>query len=360
MDWTYTEPLLLTKIEEQPLSLATYVDDSHSIWANKLHCDNFIVKLSSIWPGIMFTLEEASTGPHGEQQLSFLDLLVKNDGLSSTLEFELYQKDTHSGGYLHFSSRCEAIIKLDLIRTEARRVLNRCSSKKLAFPHLERLRSNLIMSGYPNGRVSVTFAEELGKRNSNTSAPTAPSISHPPTDTERFNLKTPYTNEGALRKRRKAIRTSGLPIKLVTTGTTVGSMVKRSFIASKTTKNFTCKLQQHNVPCDISHVVYSATCKSCEKQYIGATCRPLEHRIQEHDSAVRLGQVEKSALGEYLTLHHSELGPGETERSRGVRDFDKLFELYDIKVLTHNRDALATFLIECFFFIRSSSLKLLL
>ena len=351
VDWTYTEALLLTKIEEQPLSLATYVDDSHSIWANKLHCDNFIVKLSSIWPGIQFTREEASTGPHGEQQLSFLDLLVRttnnDDGLSSTLEFELYQKDTHSGRYLHFSSHCEAIIKLNLIRTEARRILNRCSSKKLAFPHLERLRSNLIMSGYPNGRVSVTIAEELGKGNSNTPAPTAPSVPHPPTDTECFILKTPYTNEGALRKIRKAIRTSGLPIKLVTTsGTTVGSMVKRSFIASKTTNNCTCKLHQHNVPCDISHVVYSATCKSCDKQYIGATARPLKHRIQEHESAVRLGQVEKSALGEHSTLHHIELGPGETKRSRGVRDFDKLFELYDIKVLTHNRDALATFLSE--------------
>ena len=46
-------------------------------------------------------------------------------------------------------------------------------------------------------------------------------------------------------------------------------------------------------------MVYNIACSRCGLNYIGATKRTLEIRLNEHKAATRRGEVEKSAKAEH-------------------------------------------------------------
>ena len=288
-----------------------------------------------------FTREEPSPGDQtGASELSFLDILVRTVPLPTTnqyprygLEWELFQKATHSGRYLHYDSHCEQTIKLNIVRTESRRILDRCSTRKLAYQHLERLRINLANSGYSWTTISNIIARELNK----SPTPRPPSQN---TDTD-FILKVPYTNEAALRRIRNIVRKSSLPIRVTTTsGIKIGSLIKRDLINNAANK-CECTIHQNGVQCDRAHVVYKASCTECNVDYIGATSRPLKDRLGEHESAVRLG-TDLSALGEHCLSSHPEV----VTKHLGTRDWDTFFSIYKIDIIRRAKDTLGTFLAE--------------
>ena len=344
---TYLAALNQTPTDEKPLDLSLYVDDSHHLWASPSHCEKFLVTLNSIWPNIQFTREVASAGPNpGETHLSFLDVRVRlvNNRDTTNMSWELYQKATHSGTYLDYRSHCPTRTKLNIVRTEARRIINRCSSLPLALPHLEQLRANLLNSGYPNNQVSLIIAEEITQPlPPHTTTP--PNTNTPPTQTTtdpQFVMKVPYTNEGALRIYRKAIKKSGLPIRVVTSsGRTIGSMAKSSYTR---TRSPTCNCPYHlkDIPCDTQHVVYRATCNFCHQVYIGVSNRPLKDRLNDHETHTRLGNLEKSTLAEHANLAHFHHLTG----TWGTRDYNSFFGMYTIEVAERARDTLGAYIAE--------------
>ncbi len=147
VDFTYSTALQKSGIV--PISLSLYVDNAHSMWQNDEQFTRFLKELNKIWETMKFTSERADE----RNELSFLHVLVRIT-TDSKLEFELYQKPTHSGRYLEYSSHCSTQTKLNIISTETRRVVDVCSSMELAWPHLERIRGNFIDSGYPPATTS--------------------------------------------------------------------------------------------------------------------------------------------------------------------------------------------------------------
>ena len=112
-----------------------------------------------------FTVEHSTLG-----RLSFLDLLIEIR--HGELSYELFQKPTHSGQYLHFASHCPLLIKTksNIVASESKRILELCSSMNRAWPHLEKLRSNLVTSGYPVELVSIIIAREARSHTSRASS----------------------------------------------------------------------------------------------------------------------------------------------------------------------------------------------
>ena len=337
VDATYRKAMSQTTPSRRPVTLALYVDDSHSTWLDKSHCDDFVDKLNAVWTSVNFTREVPIPGETpGSTELSFLDTLVRTKS-NGALEWELYQKPTHCGSYLNYNSHCEERIKINIVRTEARRVLRRCSSRELALPHLEKLRSNLYNSGYPWVKVSNIISSVLN------SIPTQTQVTERDPE-ETFSLIVPYTNEAALRKIRNVVKKSKIPIRVSTkSGTKIGSMVKRN-LAKKPTSACNCKIHDQDLNCEDTHVVYKASCRSCNVDYIGVTTRPLKQRLGEHETAVRTGQSDKSALSEHcLNSHEEEDG---MTGDKGRRNWEKFFDRFDVKVIRRTRDTLGARLAE--------------
>ena len=68
---------------------------------------------------------------------------------ASTLKYIFYQKSTNSGRYLHYTSHCAMSTKVNIIKSETRRVLSNCSDHADAYPFLEKIKGDFLSSGYP-------------------------------------------------------------------------------------------------------------------------------------------------------------------------------------------------------------------
>ena len=339
VDYTYRVAIQSLPPHQKPITLATYVDDSHSIWKGPQDHIPLLNALNTVWPGEMeFTVEHSTLG-----RLSFLDLLIEIR--HGELSYELFQKPAHSGQYLHFASHCPMLIKINIVASESKRILELCSSMNRAWPHLEKLRSNLVMSGYPVEVVSIIIAREA---RSHTSRASSQHLDSQPTNkpTEpQFILKVPYTNEGALRIMRSAIKKSSLPIRIVaTSGNTIAPLIKREQCRRPPTQDRcspNCALHSQNMDCRRTHVVYEATFTECGKAYIGATARRIIDRVAQYEASFRLGSND-STLSIHAREAHSSGGLGQPR----IRDYNSFLNNFNFRILETGNDALGTFLRE--------------
>ncbi|MCP4489316.1 MAG: GIY-YIG nuclease family protein, partial [Gammaproteobacteria bacterium] len=120
----------------------------------------------------------------------------------------------------------------------------------------------------------------------------------------------------------------------------------KNLIKDKRTNTCQCKFCDANLNCSTSHYVYEAKCTVCKDTYVGASRRPLEARISEHESSVRLNN-NRTTLGQHgaRQRHQYHEDPDYVPVS-GKRDYDKFFEHFDFKVLEKCKDTLDTFLRE--------------
>ena len=340
VDFTYNTAL--SQSAEKPISLALYVDDAHSIWNDKSHFTNFVARLNTIWPSMKFTVEL----PNEDNRLSFLDINV-TISKERMIKFELFQKPTHSGLYLDYSSHCSAQTKWNIVRSESRRVVKSCSTMDLAWKHLEKIRTDFITSGYPAEKTSLVILQTTNQA----TEPSTPKNVRGTGGEYDHILRVPYVTEETTRKLKRAITMSGLRIRLVTTaGEPVTNLVKAALKrpSQETDKPCSCPLHAQNIDCRKRHVVYKATCRECGEQYIGATARPIAQRLKEHESSVRL-QNERSSLSDHLLQAHqptSNATNGSRVIKKGARDYKSFFRLYDFSVQRTCRDTLETFLCE--------------
>eukprot|EP00116_Pleurobrachia_bachei_P001879 sb/3462141/ len=294
-------------------SLALYVDDSHSTWAEPDDHLPLLTSLNNIWPGeLVFTVECSREG-----RLSFLDLMIDvSDSEGGRIEFEMFQKPTHSGQYLHFTAHCPVQTKLNIISGESRRILSLCSTVERAWPHLETLRSNLLSSGYPLLTVSLTA--------------TPSDHLHP--------MKVPYTNEGALRMMRKAVARSGLPIRLVPlSGTKISALIKREHCRQSPTRERCgddCVIHDYGIDCQRTHTVYQATCNTCDEVYIGTSARRIMERIGEHEASFRLRNT-ISSIANHARDEHGIEGSGQNYRGLSATRREQLKKTNMTSFLEH-------------------------
>ena len=151
---------------------------------------DFIQALSNIWPNLKFipTFEDS------QKSVIFLDLTIHRTDSCFITKF--YRKDTHSGTYLHYSSHCPMVQKINIVKNETRRIINNCSNPCDADPHLKIMNENLLSCGYPPQFITKYMNEAKDS---------------PPSSSNQFDpkvplLKIPYISEAYTRIIRKELK----------------------------------------------------------------------------------------------------------------------------------------------------------
>ena len=264
--------------------LSVYVDDSWGIFNGSL--ENLMTlhqKFNSYWEGLNFTIEVEDSS----RSIVFLDLKIERREDRFVTYF--YRKETHSGSYLHFSSHCPIVQKINIVRNEVRRIVGNCTHREDAEPHIRTLRENLLRSGYPDHFISKYVAE--GLRGKTPPAPAQVSNNDLPV------LAIPYISEAYTRVVKKEAERSGLKVRVLVKG---HPTLKRRY--HKPIKPpCTCEICQSGIPCNMRHVIYQAKCKSCSESYIGVTTRPFKARWQEHERSIRFEDT-NSALSDHMKV----------------------------------------------------------
>ena len=230
------------------------------------------------------------------------------------------------------------ITKTNIIRSEARRILQNCKSRDSANKHLETLMDNLVSkSGYPREVAAKHILIGINQFE------TTPSEAKPKKEYD-FVLKVPYVSELFTRKVTESVRRSGINARIVS----VPGRSVRSLISAKTQPECSCVFCGKGLSCGTSHFVYEAECKTCRGKYNGASARPLPYRINEHESSCRL-QNDATTLGQHIKHHirNSDISINdEYELLKGKRNHEFLFNNFDIQIVRKCYDSLDTFINE--------------
>ena len=138
----YFESVLLPQIKPADMIWYRYVDDIFTIWNDSWGSfDTFFQKLNSFAPSIKFKVEWENDG-----KLPFLDVLIIKG--RNELEFSVFRKPTHSGGYLHFFSNHPDKIKKSVASGLFLRALRICSPSYLDH-EISIIKCQLNRLGYP-------------------------------------------------------------------------------------------------------------------------------------------------------------------------------------------------------------------
>ena len=235
---------------------SVYVDDSWALWHGTTEeLSQFIEHLNSRWPGLKFILTEESE----DGSIEFLDLRVTRR--NSSLATVFYRKSTHSGSYLHYTSHCPMIQKINIVKNETRRIIQNCTNRAEADPHLNQLRINLLKSGYPDQFIDkhMRIAQSTEPRARAKDEENTPLIA------------IPYISEAFTRIMKKELKRNNVEARVVVKGS--GNLRQRYHRALNPPCN--CDVCKLGTPCCQRHVVYHAECKHCNEFYKGVTTRPF-------------------------------------------------------------------------------------
>ena len=154
-------------------------------------------------------------------------------------------------------------------------------------------------------------------------------------------LKIPYISDFYTRRVKKVVKNNNINARVVATP---GQSVK-SLLKSKTKVDCSCDYCERNMDCTIANYAYQATCRSCQKTYIGGSARPITERQNEHEASVRLLNS-RTTLGHHARSHSTEDDKTRAASLKGQRNVANLFEKYCIKIIGQYRDPLETFINE--------------
>ena len=260
------ETRALNTFVHPPRIYRRYVDDT--ICVIKKDCiqtfhDHFNIQDHNI----KFTVERYS-----EQGIPFLDTLirVKEDG---SLDVRIYRKKTHTDRYLQFSSHHPPQHKAAVVRTLLHRADSLLSNEQHRSKEHDHVRTALSVNGYPSQFIrkhsrGTNVNNTIEQENDVQGFASLPYVQG---TTERIQrVLSQYNIRSSVRPHRTLRQLLSKPKDNIETGKKTG-------------------------------VVYAIPCAECEGVYVGETGRSLCTRIKEHQTTVRLGQAEKSALAEHST-----------------------------------------------------------
>lgn len=259
----------MDKLERHTLStcysyllFTRYIDDILIITYSREEAINIFHKFNNADPNLKFTIEH----PDSSESLSLLDfkIQIKKNGAICT---EFYRKPASKRLFVHFKSALPLKDKLNYAHAEISRIQDKCTNISDKHTHTNNFLQTLSLNGYPN-----TILSSLKKKKRNTR----------PFSNNCF-LKLPFLSDKISSSIRKAIRSEGLNIQLIHTGSTLRQQLNRKHPSHTPSP---CSLSNcpisHTGLCFKNHVVYDLQCAKCSASYIGSTTRLLHHRIKEH------------------------------------------------------------------------------
>ena len=324
----------MTEFEPQGLSL--YMDDCWLAWClDRAAFDRFHNALNNVFPGEMvFTCEMEDE----KSRINFLDLTIIRK--ENSLEHEFYQKETHSGKYLDYRSHCPESTKLNIIKTETRRVIENCSRTEYAWKYLESLKQNLLRSNYPLKVVVIRMTKEIdfqmrlqSNGNDITTQSNLTKIEY------EHVLKIPYVNEVVTRLVKKSIKDLGINARVVP----VAGPSLKSYLKAKKENYCSCSLCAEGLDCSEKHVIYEATCKLCNQSYRGVSNRQLAKRMADHEASVRLLNT-RTALGTHTREHLIAEDPIPITSDKP--DMENLLSSFEIKKIDRGKDSIEAYIKE--------------
>ena len=320
---------VIEKTGYMPDGLSLYMDDGWMAWTSSREAFNtFYQELNNVYPGhLAFTFETA------DWRINFLDLTVIRT--AGGLEHEFYQKDTHSGTYLDYFSHCPEKTKINIIKSETRRIINNCSQEESIWSHLENLRAHLLKSNYPIDiilkHMIATIRIELN--------PNPHPIPQQTKKSYEFVYKIPYVNEGFTRIIQKTIDDLEINARVVP----VAGISTRNIIKKEKTNYCGCQLCEVGVMCTQKHAVYKATCYICSEAYIGVSNRQIVSRMKEHERGIRLN-YNNSVLGQHYNHHFQNEDP--VPILSDDPDYKNMLSMYKVQIIDRGSDSIESYIRE--------------
>ena len=308
INYTYLEAIKTVGLN--PKNLKLFVDDSLGIWVAGMETFNsFLEGLNNVWDSI-------NCVPSCEDEnksIIFLDIKVSIDE-NWEIQHTHYVKPTSSNTYLHFLSHSPMSTKINIIKTEADRIIRNCSKLEFIYDHLENLKTALIKSGYPSNLIDQHIVPKIQKAelgnyghnsiiNKKKEREIKQKQREQANNKDEFILTIPHVNEAYTRKMKAGIKNNGINARVV-----VQSGLKlKSLIKTKKVHECNCISCVMNIPCNKRNFVYQAECLHCDQKYIGASHRPGKERLKEYESSIRLtNQAKRTTLGRHKMESHSE------------------------------------------------------
>jgi len=248
-----------------------------------------LTSFNSVNAAIQFTLDY----PQKDSAIAFLDIeLIVTE---KDIDYWWFVKPTHSDITLQRDSWVPSNIKSNFVTNSYDKVANRCSSEELRDKSLRQLQTRLIKNGFrsnkPRCKPKILRKDHLRK------------------DHLRKNyIKLDFISDRLSRKINKIIEKYDFNVRLINkpANNLKTLLNSRASTASKHKNCDPCNLLPDSFNCTVKYVVYKFTCKSCNRFYIGETCRPFYLRYREHRNSVNSKDF-KSALSEHIiTMHRNE------------------------------------------------------
>ena len=239
--------------------------------------------LNSKHPTIKFELEL----PSDDDYLPILDVQRKLD-TDGNLHHRIYTKPASKQLTLHYRSHHPTATKKNLIRNELRRA-TLCSSTDNRHVSLTKTQNKLQRNGYPHSWIHEKKTKKHKRTSQQNRRPTP------------LTLNLPFISDTFNHNVRRILDRHNIPARLTNRRNTTILQ-----LATKTnTPNTTCRSKTCPSPtiCQLTNVVYEATCTLCQQTYIGQTRRKLHDRIREHTYAA-CKHDNTSAFGEHYANTH--------------------------------------------------------
>ena len=262
---------------------ARFIDDIGTVVNNPNEAQLLLTYLNSKHPTIKFELEL----PSDDDYLPILDVQIKLD-TDGNLHHRLYTKPASKQLTLHYRSHHPTATKKNLIRNELRRA-TLCSSTDNRHVSLTKTQNKLQRNGYPHSWIHEKKTKKPKRTSQQNRRPTP------------LTLNLPFISDTFNHNVRRILDRHNIPARLTNRRSTTILQ-----LATKTnTPNTTCRSKTCPSPtiCQLTNVVYEATCTLCQQTYIGQTRRKLHDRIREHTYAARKHD-NTSAFGEHYANTH--------------------------------------------------------
>ena len=291
----------------QPSIWFRYVDDTFTMFDNKITANQFLQYLNSCHNNIKFTIEFEEN-----DQIPFLDVLIKHSE-QRKLSTSVYRKKTFTGLYTKWDSFTPRKYKINLIRSLTYRYFRICSSPELLQSDLNDLRKLLLQNGYPLGTINYNIKDVLNKNKDKPKSPTVATV--PKKD---LIILLPYLGlqSREISKRVKCCVNqfySFVNLRIIFQNScNIGSFFRYKDKLS---------LSQR------SKVIYKANCWDCPEFYIGKTKRRLHDRKKEHFNALTSSE-NTSAIADHIKStghnikwdHFEILASGRTDQHCKVKE----------------------------------------
>jgi hypothetical protein len=188
--------------------------------------------------------------------------------VGSKLEFSVFRKPSHTGGYLPYDSEHPHNQKMGVVRSLVRRIHTHCSTIKNKQDEKLKVIEDLRANGYPMPLIE----EELKKQYDKTKKPKESQVLSK-------SIAIPYVT-GLGESIRRIMYKSGTEV---------------VWNRGKTLRSMTCNLKDKLDMKETPNSIYRLPCSECAASYIGESRRRLGDRTIEHERAIKNLEIEKSA-----------------------------------------------------------------